>query len=96
MITVEINLCSAQTDEQTPLGLMIIDLQDTHDNGKLGDYRCRMYRKGTEIIKNKGYGYHFNKDNPKPIREVMIIGHRRMAEPVHNLVAKALKEMGYQ
>lgn len=91
------SLFGATSDRETTLGLMIIDQIWMSEDGKLGNYRVRMYRKGTKIFKNEGQrGWSFaHGTNPKPIREGTVLRHRRLAEPVQNLVAKALKELGY-
>lgn len=91
MITVEIKLTSyhgSQHDQE--LGTMIIDNQG--GSNSVCDYRARMYPKGA--LKKHGNPRTLV-TNAKHHREGFIKGHRRLAEPIGNLVAKALKEMGY-
>ncbi len=96
MIVCDIKLLGSNSDRETVLGLLIIDQQDTSHGGRRGDYRVRMYRKGTKLFKNEGRGWSFaHGTNPKPIREGSVLNHARLTEPVQNLVAKALKELGY-
>ncbi len=98
MIVVEIKLLSAiSIDRNQELGTMIIDNITSEDKhlstcGKKGDYRARMYRKGD--LKKHGNARSMVA-NARPIREGSILGHSRVTEPVHNLVAKALTSMGY-
>ena len=99
MITVKVELTSyhgSQHDRE--LGTMIIDnISDQNPqlmpNGPVGDYRCRMYRKGD--LKKHGNPRSLVA-NAKPIREGKVLQHRRLAEPVHSLVAKALASMNYK
>lgn len=95
MISVEIKLLSAVTDEETNLGLMIIDLQSLNSTKTKGNYRCRMYRKGTKLEKlpdRKGWSL----SGSKPLREAVVLDHNRLSEPVQNLVTKALIALGYK
>lgn len=95
MIVCDIRLLGSNSDKETQLGLLIIDQQNMSKDGKIADYRCRMYRKGTKLKKNTGKGWNFIRSPQMPFREGFVEGHRRLAEPVQNLVAKALKSMGY-
>lgn len=88
MIVVPIQLWSAITGAQTTLGTMVIDNVATRKGGSEADYRVRMYKKTAKQIVEQVH-------TEKPIREGQVIGHKRVKEPVQNLVAKALKEMGY-
>lgn len=83
MIVVKVELHSAITGQVTELARMVID--NIGGTRTKGDYRCRAYRKGSPL--------HPLKRNI--IREGQVDGHRRLAEPVWNLVAKALGKMGY-
>lgn len=92
MITVEIKLTSfhgPQHDQE--LGTMIID--NLGGSNSVADYRARMYPKGA--MKKHGNARALVA-NATAHREGFVKGHRRLAEPVGNLVAKALKEMGYK
>jgi hypothetical protein len=99
VIVVEIKLASAiSRARDMELGTMVIDNitdEATHcaSDGKVGNYRCRMYRKGA-LKKAEGCARRMV-STAKHSREGKVLGHRRLAEPVQNLVAKALKEMGY-
>lgn len=96
MIVCDIKLLGSNSDRETVLGLLIIDQQYMTHDGRRADYRVRMYRKGTKLFKNEGRGWSFaHGTNPKPIREGSVLNHARLTEPVQNLVAKALKELGY-
>lgn len=95
MIVIEIKLISAiSRDRDQELGTMIIDNIGGNPNGRQADYRARMYRKGA--LKS------FNNDpralvtKAKHTREGQVLGHNRLAEPVQNLVSKALTSMGYK
>lgn len=88
MIVVPIMLWSAVTGGVENLGTIIIDnIGGTYQRG---DYRVRAYAKGADAI-----GIVKMVATKKPIREGKVTGHRRIAEPVGNLIAKAMKEMGY-
>ncbi|WP_446653070.1 hypothetical protein [Blastomonas sp.] len=88
MIVVPITLWSAITGQVENLGTVVIDnIGGTHQRG---NYRVRAYAKGADAI-----GVVQMVATKKPIREGKVFGHRRIAEPVGNLIAKALKEMGY-
>lgn len=88
MIVVPIMLWSAVSGNVETLGTIVIDnIGGTHQRG---DYRVRAYAKGADAI-----GIVKMVASKKPIREGKVIGHRRIAEPVGNLIAKAMKEMGY-
>lgn len=88
MIVVPVQLYSAVTGRVSNLGTLVIDnVGGTRDRG---DYRVRVYAKGADRDGAVAMVMH-----RKPIREGRVVGHRRLAEPVHNLVAKALKETGY-
>jgi hypothetical protein len=94
MIVVRVELASGiSRGRDRELGTVIIDNVGCSADGKVGDYRVRAYPKGA-IDKHAG--------DPrclvamaKPHREGTVNGHRRLAEPVNNLVAKALASMGY-
>lgn len=88
MIVVPIMLWSAVSGKVENLGTIIID--NIGGTQQRGDYRVRAYAKGADAI-----GIVKMVASKKPIREGRVIGHRRIAEPVGNLIAKAMKEMGY-
>ena len=90
MIVIKIELHSANTGRETDLGTMIID--NIGGTRTSGDYRCRMYKKG-EVTRVNGAWRLFA--NSKPIREGFVFNHKRLQEPVQNLITKSLKEMGY-
>lgn len=90
MIVVDIDLRSAVTGARTNLGTMVID--NVGGTRTRGNYRCRMYRKGERDRHESDWRM---AANAKPIREGRVLNHARLAEPVQNLVTKALKEMGY-
>lgn len=94
MIVVRVELASAiSRSRDTDLGTLIIDNIGCRANGRVGDYRVRMYRKGA--IERAGGCARAMLANAKPTRDATVLGHRRLAEPVHNLVCKALNAMGY-
>lgn len=88
MLVLDCALWSAITGEVSSLGIIIVDNVKTYNGGKTADYRVRGYRKGTTVKRAM--------TGAKPIREGKVIGHQRLAEPVWNLMAKALKSMGYE
>ncbi|MEZ5709692.1 MAG: hypothetical protein R3E02_09935 [Blastomonas sp.] len=89
MIIVPIMLNSAIDGRVEILGTLVVDnIGGTHDRG---DYRVRMYRKETD----GRFPETAKLLRGKPIREGRVLGHRRLAEPVGNLIAKAMKELGY-
>lgn len=90
MIVVDIDLRSAVTGQRSTLNTLIVD--NIGGTGSKGNYRCRMYRKGERAR------YHNDWEmagHAKPIREARVEGHSRLAEPVGNLIAKALTALGY-
>lgn len=86
MLVVNMELMSARgAEHDRRLGTIIIDnIGGTHARG---NYRVRAYRKG-HSFKKHGYG--------NPIREGEVHNHARLAEPVWNLMAKALAALGYK
>lgn len=84
MIVIRVELHSANTGKVSELGRMVID--NIGGTRTRGDYRCRAYRKGSRLTD----GLERN-----VIRRGAVEGHARLAEPVWNLVAKALTAMGY-
>src|SRR5689334_9782203 len=99
MIIVEIKLVSAiSSDRDANLGTLVIDNITTREkfrehDGRRCDYRCRMYRRGA-LTKAKGEPAVMVGKNAHT-RETVVLDHARHAEPVQNLVAKALEGMGY-
>jgi hypothetical protein len=100
MIVCEIKLVSAICPTRNQeLGTLVLDNVTSaddllkHDNRK-GDYRVRVYRKGA-LAKVAGCPWRMIRTFA-PIRTGRVNGHNRLAEPVHNLVAKALRELGYK
>ena len=84
MIVVPITLVSAIDGRTEVLATIVIDnIGGTFD---VADYRVRAFRKTRDRDVNF---------SGKPIREAVVRGHRRTAEPVGNLVSKALQAMGY-
>ncbi len=95
MIVVEVKLASAiDRSRDTELGTMIIGNVGTCADGRTGNYTCYMYPKGA--LKRSGGDARKMVRSAKPTRTGFVDGHRRLAEPVHNLVAKALASMGYK
>ena len=90
MIVVEIALHSAIDGRTENLGTMII--HNIGGSSHMADYQCLMFKK-KEIDRVGGARKLIA--NAKPIRSGQVLGHNRLAEPVHNLVAKALKKLGY-
>ena len=88
MIVIPIQLFSAVTGQVSSLGTIVLD--NIGGDRNRGDYRVRAYAKGADRD-----GAARMVASCRPIREGRVLGHRRLAEPVSNLVAKALKEMGY-
>ena len=93
MISVEVKLISFYgSRHDRELGTMIIDNLGTGTKAR-GNYRARMYPKGA--MKKHG-NPRTMVANSKHFREAEINNHAREAEPIHNLVAKALTAMGYK
>lgn len=90
MIVAEIKLHSAVDGRTEDLGTLIVD--NVGGTRTKGDYRCRMFRKG-DAERVGGVRHLIGK--AKPTREGRVDGHARLAEPVHNLIAKALTACGY-
>lgn len=99
MIAVDVKLVSAfGRDRDQELTTLIIDNITTEQRhvetgGRRGDYRVRAYRKGA-LAKADGDHRKMVHD-AKPTREGRVYDHARLAEPVGNLVAKAMKDLGY-
>ena len=89
MIVLPIILQSAIDGRTEILGTLVID--NIGGDAKVGNYRCRMFRKAAD----GRFPEMRQLLRTRPIREGKVLGHRRLAEPVGNLVAKALKELGY-
>lgn len=95
MIVVRVELASAiSCSRDTDLGTVIIDNVGCSANGRIGNYRIRAYRKGQ--LEQFGGDPRRMVAVGKHHRIGTVLGHRRLAEPVHNLVAKALAQMGYK
>lgn len=95
MIVVEVKLVSAiSAARDTELGTMVIFNRGVSEDRKRGDYGVRMYRKGA--LKRWNGDSREMVVHEKPIRKGKVLGHRRLAEPVHNLVAKGLSALGYK
>lgn len=90
MIVVDITLHSAIDGRTENLGTMIID--NIGGTRTKGNYNCRMFKKG-DVDRVGGARSLISK--AKPIRSAQVLDHPRLAEPVHTLVAKALKAMNY-
>ena len=89
MIVIDIRLQSAISHTRDRnLGTLIID--NIGGTDARGDYRVRMFKSTGVVRKQAGELL-----ATKPTRVGYVRGHRRKAEPVQNLVAKALKELGY-
>lgn len=95
MIVVRVEMASGICRSRDgDLGTMIIDNVGCSRDGKVGDYRVRIYRKGA-LDAAGGDARKLVLSGAKPIRENAVYAHKRLAEPVHNLVAKALASVGY-
>lgn len=95
MIVVRVELASAiSRTRDTDLGTMIIANMGVSEDPKLGDYDVSMFRKGA-IEQCEGDARKLVRTKA-PTRIGKVLGHRRLDEPVHNLVAKALASMGYK
>lgn len=100
MIVVQIKLVSAiSSDRDEELGTMVIsNITDREklkaNGGRKCDYRCQMYPKGQ--LKRSGDCPRQMVTTRQHTREAVVLDHRRHAEPVQNLVAKALTAMGYR
>lgn len=89
MIVVPIILQSAIDGRTEILGTLVID--NIGGTARRADYRCRMYRKQPD-----GRFPDFRELlATTPIRTGTVRNHRRTAEPVGNLVLKALTATGY-
>lgn len=89
MIIIPIMLQSAIDGRVEVLNTMVID--NIGGTKSVGDYRVRMFRKQAD----RRVPDIDTLATTKPIREGKVIGHRRLAEPVGNLVAKALAALEY-
>lgn len=87
MIVVKIELHSAVTHDVSNLGTLVID--NTGGTRTRANYRCRMYQKSKRPLYEQIA-------SERPFRESVVMDHAKQAEPVANLVAKALKNLGYR
>lgn len=97
MIVVEIKLKSAvAASRDEDLGVMLIGNTGelSSENPNRGDYKARMFKKG-DLARHDDSFWHLSREGT-PIRETVVLNHARKAEPVQNLVAKALTQMGYK
>lgn len=92
MIVVPVMLESAISRENNAtLSLLVIDNIRTSECGRRADYRCRVYKKGTELLDLK-----MDRDRrDDPLREAHVYNHARKSLPVATLVRKALEALGY-
>lgn len=90
MIVVPIILQSAVDGRTEILGTLIVD--NIGGTDRRADYRCRMYRKQPD---GRFPDLRQLLTTQQPIREGIVRNHRRRAEPVASLVAKALTATGY-
>lgn len=86
MIVIPVTLVSAITGRTEVLSTLLID--NIGGTKARGDYRVRMYGKQRD---RQVPDFH----STKPIREAKVLNHARLAEPVGNLVAKALAALAY-
>lgn len=91
MIVVEVKLHSAITGLTSELATLVI-ANDGTGTDQRGNYDCVALRKGHKHPMGVSVT---SKSSPDVIRRCRVEGHRRIAEPVCNLVAKALKGMNY-
>lgn len=95
MIVVRVELTSGLSrSRDRDLGTLILDNIACSKDGQVGSYRCRMYRKGA-IERHDGDARKLVLAGTKPFREGVVHAHARLAEPIHNLVLKALMALGY-
>lgn len=87
MIVVKVELWSAVDGKRTELARMMIN--NTSGTGNYRDYECRTYRGRSE----KALHNAMLKDTTQ--RRGKVLKHPALAVHVWNLVAKALKNMGY-
>jgi hypothetical protein len=80
MLVIKIELHSAITGKITEIGRMHIFNKGDSIDPKIGNYGVHIFRRGSKSSINR-VGY--------------VNGHRRLAKPVWNLVAKALKAVRY-
>lgn len=90
MIVVRVELWSAVNGRVTELARMVVDNHGVSEDGKVGDYRTRTYRGRDKDTLHAA----MVKGGPVT-REGKVLGHRRQALHVWNLIAKALTNMGY-
>lgn len=79
VIRVTVELIPGGIGEPQHLGTMTISNQTGAGRARIADYMVRFY----------------NKRRVQTLRGGRVTGHRRLAEPVWNLVAKALEVGGY-
>lgn len=92
MIVVPIMLDSAvDKANNANLSLLVIDNIGVHAEGRRGDYRCRVWKKGTDLIDLKMD----RRKLGRPLREAYVYDHPRKSAPVATLVRKALEALGY-
>ena len=84
MIVIRVELHSAITGKVKEIGRVVID--NIGGTRTRGNYRCRAYRAGSRLTAGL---------EKNVIRRGAVADHARLAEPVWNLVAKALEAMGY-
>lgn len=89
MIVVRVELWSAIDGHITELARMMLDNINTSRDMKTGDYAVRTYRgRSAEALRKAMI-------NNTVQREGKVLGHKRLAEHVWNLVTKGLVTMGY-
>jgi hypothetical protein len=86
MLRVIVELVPFGIGEPQELGRLIIANDGTHGPTDLGSYEVRLGRKGQQDD---------HTIYRKPVREGRVENHRRNAEPVWSLVAKALRSIGF-
>lgn len=69
------------------LGTMVVDNIGVSAEGRRGNYRVRVYKKGEDLL-----AFRYGK---APLRQGQVLDHARLSLPVWSLVAKALKAVGY-
>lgn len=85
MLVVRVELHCAMSDRVEELGTIII-ANDGSGDSKVGNYDVRVGRKGCSD---------FNKIYHKPTRSGKVLGHKRFAESVWSLVARALESVKF-
>ena len=91
MLVVKVELHSAIDGRIETLGEMVIANDGTGTNTK-GNYDSYVIRKGAKLYETMRRIY---RGDANPVRKGKVEGYSRISRPVWDLVALALKNMGY-